>query len=142
MRTFVLLIIATTLFCPAIAQCKKIVVDSTAVVAVKKRPAIKFEIREHKVDTISISRNPKCEHTCTFTNTGDADLHILQVASGCGCTTPKYTKKPIKPGKKGSIKVEYDATGRRPGYYRKSVTVYSNDPSSYVRLFIEGIMVE
>lgn len=71
-----------------------------------------------------------------------ADLHILQVASGCGCTTPKYTKKPIKPGKKGSIKVEYDATGRRPGYYRKSVTVYSNDPSSYVRLFIEGIMVE
>lgn len=142
MRLIALIIIALFLFCPAGAQGRKIVVDTMAVVVAKKRPAIKFEIREHKFDTISISRNPKREHTFTFTNTGDADLHILQVASGCGCTTPKYTKKPIKPGKKGSIKVEYDATGRRPGYYRKSVTVYSNDPTSYVRLFIEGIMVE
>ena len=142
MRILVLLIIATSLFCPAFAQGKKIVVDTTAVVVAKKRPAIKFEIREHRFDTISISRNPKREHTFSFTNTGEADLYIINVATGCGCTTPTYTKKAIKPGKKGKIKVEYDATGRRPGYYRKSVTVYSNDPSSYVRLFVDGVMVE
>ena len=142
MRLIALIIIAIFLFCPAGAQGRKIVVDTTAVVVAKKRPAIKFEIREHTFDTISISRNPKREHIFTFTNTGEADLYILNVATGCGCTTPTYTKKAIKPGKKGKIKVEYDATGRRPGYYRKSVTVYSNDPSSYVRLFIDGVMVE
>ena len=113
----------------------------TSVDAQTKKSPVVFDSYEWDFGTIDAAEGTVA-HTFTFTNTGNADLHILQVASGCGCTTPKYTKKPVKPGKKGSIKVEYDATGRRPGYFRKSVTVYSNDPSSYVRLFIEGIMVE
>lgn len=61
-----------------------------------------------------------------FKNTGDAPLIISRAISSCGCTTPNYTKKPVKPGDEGEITVTYHAKGR-PGPFEKSIYIYSND---------------
>lgn len=82
----------------------------------------------------------KC--TFTFTNTGDAPLVINQAIASCGCTVPKYTKKPIQPGEKGEISVTYNGRGKMPGHFKKTVTVRTNGQTEMLRLYIEGNMEE
>lgn len=60
-----------------------------------------------------------------FTNEGNAPLLVLRATASCGCTTPEYTKQPIRPGEKGIIKVTYHAKGR-PGPFEKSIHIYDN----------------
>ena len=108
----------------------------------KEFAQITFEEQTHDFGEFSIMKEPVHKHTFVFTNTGEKNLYILQAVSGCGCTTPKYTKDPVKPGEKGQVVVKYDAKGQRPGSFRKSITVYTNDPRSYTRLFVKGVMKE
>jgi len=61
-----------------------------------------------------------------FSNEGDTPLLITRAHASCGCTTPEYSKKPLRPGEKGEIVVTYHAKGR-PGAFDKSIYVYSND---------------
>ena len=50
------------------------------------------------------------------------------------------TKEPIMPGKKGTIKVTYNGTGKYPGHFKKSITLRTNAKTEMVRLYIEGDM--
>lgn len=101
-----------------------------------------FEFDHHTYDFGKFSKKKKQQHIFTFTNTGNAPLVILHIATGCGCTTTSYTKEPILPGKKGEIKVQFDGSGLRPGVFRKTVTVYTNSPKKYTRLAISGETIE
>lgn len=58
-------------------------------------------------------------------NTGKTDLLITDVKPSCGCTTPDWTKDPIKPGSSGEIKFSFDSKGRK-GTQNKSITIKSN----------------
>lgn len=80
-----------------------------------------------------------------FTNTGNETLIISDAYASCGCTVPEYPKTGILPGAKDSIKVSYNGIGRRPGVFRKVVTVQFNGPTaddSIARVYITGEMVE
>jgi len=72
-----------------------------------------------------------------FTNTGKSPLIIQRVTASCGCTTPRYTREPILPGKKGKISAKY-STVARPGTFNKSITVYTNVPDTVYVLNIKG----
>jgi hypothetical protein len=71
-----------------------------------------------------------------FKNTGKTPLIIKRVDSSCGCTTPEWSKEPIKPKGKGKIVVKYDT--KRIGSFIKSVKIYSNAKNSPVELIIRG----
>lgn len=101
---------------------------------------IVFEKTVHNFGKFSES-NPKQTCKFAFKNTGDAPLIINQAIASCGCTVPSYTKEPIKPGEKGEISVTYNATGRYPGLFKKSITVKTNAKQSLIRLYIEGEMI-
>ena len=116
--------------------------NSNIIVQQVKQAKIVFEKLEHEYDTISLSKETRRSHRFFFTNKGEKNLYILHVATGCGCTTPKYSKEAIQAGKKGYIDIEFNANGRSSGRYRKSITIYSNDPRSYVRLFVKGVIIE
>jgi len=75
-----------------------------------------------------------------FKNTGTAPLIIQDVRTTCGCTTPEWTKQPIRPGDTGFIKVSYDVKGR-PGAIDKTITVFSNCSSSPASLRITGEVI-
>ena len=83
---------------------------------------IRFEEMEHQYGTIQKGGNGDCEFT--FWNDGDEPLILQTVKASCGCTTPKYTQKPVMPGQKGVIGVHYNTNN--VGGFSKTVTVTSN----------------
>lgn len=85
-------------------------------------PKIVFAEREHNYGTIQKGGDGNC--VFTFTNTGDEPLILSNVRASCGCTTPKWTQKPVMPGKTGEIGVRYNTNN--VGGFTKTVTVTSN----------------
>lgn len=61
-------------------------------------------------------------HTFNFKNTTDAPITITNVKASCGCTTPEWSKDPIRPGATGKVTATYSTTNR-PGSFYKSITV-------------------
>ena len=102
---------------------------------------IKFDKLTHDFGTFPES-SPVVTCTFTFTNTGNQPLVINQAVASCGCTVPEYSKDPIQPGAKGTIKVTYNGTGKFPGHFKKSITIRTNGKVEMTRLYVEGTMEE
>ena len=96
-----------------------------------------------KTHNFGVVAQDTCVVTCTFTftNTGNAPLVIHQAISSCGCTVPEYTMEPIAPGQTGTINVTYNGKTKRPGVWKKSITIHSNAKNTPVRIYIEGEMI-
>ena len=109
--------------------------------AAQGKADIKFDQLEHDFGTFS-EATPVQNTTFTFTNVGNAPLVINQVVASCGGVVAKYDKQPIMPGKKGSISVRYNGTGKFAGHFKKTITVFSNAKVEMTRLAIEGTMTE
>lgn len=104
--------------------------------AFAQKPSIEFDADIH--DFGEIEEGTLAEYEFTFTNTGDAPLVITDVQRACGCTTPTWTKEPVKPGETGKIKAVYNSNGR-PGTFNKDITVITNDPKNgKKKLYIKG----
>jgi len=86
-------------------------------------PQIEFESKTH--DFGIIVEGERVAWTYKFKNTGGSDLIITHASSTCGCTVPKYSKKPIPPGGEGKIEVVFNSSNR-PGSNHKNVRVMSN----------------
>ena len=103
-------------------------IDSTL-----KKTTLRYVSTEH--DFGQVKEGVKVFHTFEVLNTGKAELVLQSVKPSCGCTTPKYDKMPIRPGKKGAIEVAFDTKGR-PGKQRKSILVVTNtEPPNTVLFF-------
>ena len=76
------------------------------------------------------------EHIFVFTNISSRPVVILDVSASCGCTSPSFSRKPVMPGGKGEIKVEFDPINR-PGHFSKGVVVKLNN-NERVLLSVEG----
>lgn len=105
-------------------------------------PQISFDCREISLGEVSLSSDSIKSHEFVFTNIGYSDLVIVNVATGCGCTKATYSKGAIPAGKTGVVNVTYNASRQRKGPFRKSITIFSNDPRRYVRIFVTGTVVE
>jgi hypothetical protein len=104
-----------------------------------KQAEATFEVKSHDFGTIKEEGGPvSCYFE--FTNTGDKPLLIIDATASCGCTRPEYPSKPIKPGKKGKIKVTYSPIGR-PGAFKKTVKVKTNGKERVTTLRIEGTVI-
>lgn len=86
-------------------------------------PEIVFEKDYH--DFGVIEEGPKYSYTFTFINKGKSNLIIKDAKASCGCTVPKYTKEPVKPGEQGTIKIEFDSKDRL-GMQQKEITLLTN----------------
>jgi len=86
-------------------------------------PEFDFPVKEYNFGTVI--QGEKVSYTFTFTNTGGSELIISNVKASCGCTSPKYSKEPIKPGEKGNIEVIFDSHGRH-GEQNKTIKVFAN----------------
>ena len=99
-----------------------------------------FENSEHDFGEIQ-DKGGKVSYKCSFKNDGDEPLLILSVKPSCGCTTPNWSKNPIKPGEEGFIIAQYNPRGR-PGVFRKSLNVVTNqsiiDKPNNIYIYIKG----
>ena len=104
----------------------------------QEKPKIVFEELSHDFGTFKEEAGVQTTEF-TFKNTGTVPLLVNNVRASCGCTTPKWTREPVAPGKSGSIQVSYNPKNR-PGRFAKSVTVRSNAETPVVALTIKGVV--
>lgn len=98
-----------------------------------------FTERTHDFGYIKEKKGP-VKHTFEVLNTGNKPLIITKVTASCGCTRPEFTTKPIKPGKKGKVKVTFSPIGR-PGAFNKQVKVFTTGREKRTTLVITGTVV-
>ena len=110
-----------------------------SVFSLSAQPRISFDKTQHDFGKVN-EDGGTASHDFTFTNTGNAPLIIQNVVTTCGCTTPEYTRQPIRPGESGFIKVSYDVKGR-PGAIDKTITVHANSNPSQTNLRIVGEVI-
>lgn len=110
-------------------------IQSTAAVDPSALGAFRFE--ELEFDYGTISEGKIVEHVFNFVNDGQAPLVISNVTASCGCTTPDYSKIPVKPGEKGFIKVAFDSNGK-PGTQAPTVSIQANTSPNVNRLRLKG----
>ncbi len=79
-------------------------------------------------------------HKFIFKNTGNQPVIITNVESSCGCTTPQWTRKPVKPGESGFVSAQYDPRNR-PGAFNKHILVYNTATKAPVKLVVTGEVV-
>lgn len=106
----------------------------------RNKGEMKFEHTRHNFGVFA-QDTAIVTHEFVFTNVGKSPLIIHQASASCGCTVPEYTLEPIMPGEKGKITVTYNGKGRRPGVFRKSITIHNNGKQTPVRIYIEGEMI-
>ena len=82
----------------------------------------------------------KVTHEFKFTNKGKAPLLIKFIETTCGCTTPKWNRKPIPPGDSGVVTVTFNPKDR-PGVFSKKIIVYTNATPPNIVLRLEGEVI-
>jgi hypothetical protein len=87
------------------------------------KAVIVFNEYEHNFG--KVKEGEKVTYTFSFENKGAGSLVIMSALTSCGCTVPKYDKKPIPSGKGGKLEVRFDTQGR-DGMQTKTIAVNSN----------------
>ena len=101
-------------------------------------PELSFETLRYNFG--DIAQGETVSHQFVFTNTGEGDLIISNAKGSCGCTVPKWPKKPIAPGEKAEIKVTFNSSGRE-GKQKKTVTLVTNAIPNTKVLTISGEVI-
>ncbi|MFC0263080.1 DUF1573 domain-containing protein [Fontibacter flavus] len=97
----------------------------------------KFSFQEMEYDFGTIDEGKVVEHVFKFTNDGEAPLVISNITASCGCTSPDWSKAPIKPGDEGYVKVVFNSTAK-PGTQAPTVTIQANTSPNVTRLRMKG----
>ncbi len=101
---------------------------------------IEFDKIIHNFGDIMLDSGPV---SCTFTvsNKGSKPIVLYNVTTTCGCTDTEWTREPIRPGGKGTIKVTY-SNDEGPYPFDKNITVYISDVKKPVILKLRGVSNE
>lgn len=101
---------------------------------------IQFDTLSHDYGTIL--PDTMTSYDFVFHNIGATPLYVESVIPSCGCTKVLYPQGGIEPGESAAIQVIYDSHNRRPGHFKRSVKVYSNAKTGFLRLVITGDIAE
>jgi hypothetical protein len=96
-----------------------------------------FEFPAMEYDFGTINEGQVVEHVFNFTNNGQAPLVISNITASCGCTSPDWTKTPVKPGEEGFVKVVFNSTAKS-GSQAPTVTIQANTNPTVTRLRLKG----
>ena len=89
----------------------------------EKKPQMVFD--QPSVYLGKVKEGDSLFHTFHFKNRGNLPLKIISVNTSCGCTSTKWSKDVIQPGKKGYIRIKFNSLGRI-GKNSKTITAYCN----------------
>ena len=99
-------------------------------IATEGLPVMTFNETEYNFGTVI--QGEKVSHKFKFTNTGKGNLVISSVKPSCGCTSPKWSREPIKPGEEGYIELTFDSSNKT-GIQNKNVRIAANTiPNEHV----------
>ena len=96
-----------------------------------------FAFPEMEYDFGVINEGQVVEHLFKFTNSGQAPLVISNITASCGCTSPDWTKTPVKPGEEGFVKVVFNSAAKS-GAQAPTVSIQANTNPNVTRLQLKG----
>ncbi len=99
-----------------------------------KYPVMTFD--ETVFDFGTITQGTPQEHVFKFTNTGDADLIIVDAKASCGCTVLPFLRTPIAPGESAEMLVKFNGNGK---IVSKTVTVTANTEKGKKQLVLKHL---
>ena len=103
-------------------------------------PELSFDKLRHNFG--KINQGESVSYQFFFTNTGEAELIINNAKGSCGCTVPKWPRKPIAPGESEEIKVTFNSAGKS-GKQSKTITLVTNAiPNTTVLTISANILTE
>ncbi len=123
---------------PALApsDAEQIVHVVTAVEAEPETKKAKITFDSTSYHLGSIKKGDLISRELHFRNTGEQDL-IIELMSACECTTLDWPRLPIKPGKKGIIKLRYDSKDKEGPQIVDIEIMANTDPeTSYTKFYI------
>jgi hypothetical protein len=106
-------------------------------------PTFEFIAEDNRLvlDTIYLDWIEDIQLEVEFLNKGDKPLIVQNVTGCCGTQITGWTQKPILPGEKGIINVEFRVPPH-PHKISRSVSAVTNDPDGTKTLHIVGIVTE
>lgn len=106
----------------------------------KKVRFLTFSSTVHNFGEITNEDGPQ---TCVFKYSNQTDTTILinDIKTTCECTKAEWSRKPIRPGESGEIKVTYANEGA-PHHFDKGAQVYTSTMERPILLRIQGTVVE
>jgi len=123
MRNFFILLLVSI---PALfLNCNHSPVPKSSGTAATDTGTAKIIFTEYEHLFGKVTEGEKLSCVFRFKNEGTGSLVIAAATASCGCTIPKYDRKPIAPGESGSIEVVFDTSGKS-GMQTKTITVRSN----------------
>lgn len=96
-----------------------------------------FEFEEEVKDFGQITQGESVKTIFKFRNVGKSNLIISSAQGSCGCTVPRWPKKPIKPGERGEIEVVFNSEGKS-GLQNKTITLVANTIPNTTVIALKG----
>lgn len=121
------------IFSLAVALCM-------GVALMAQKAVLAFETEVHDFGDVKEEGGP-VTFDFNYVNGGKTPLVLHNVQASCGCTTPEWTKAPVQPGGKGTIKVTFNPKNR-PGTFSKTITVQCNGETPTKTLRITGNVLQ
>ena len=77
-----------------------------------------------------------------YTNIADREVTLLDVHTQCGCARPEFSRKPVKPGGKGTVEVTFDPKDRY-GDFSIGLTVIAGNGNyrKFNTLVVKGYVI-
>jgi hypothetical protein len=111
----------------------------------KKKDKIETKVEASAITTVKANKNihnfgkmtqgEVLAYSFNIENTGKSSLLINNIETSCGCTLVKWDKKPLAPGEKTKIEVEFNSSGRYGKQY-KVISIFANVPNKIYELII------
>jgi len=77
-----------------------------------------------------------------FVNDGTEPLVILRVVTSCTCTRASFSKRPVAPGERGTVKVIYEPHKKEPGAFSKVIQIFSTSIEGRNILTVRGNSID
>lgn len=104
--------------------------------------APKMAVDKKEYDFRTVKEGELAKVAFVLTNTGKTELVIRKTIASCGCTASEPEKSNLAPGESTNINVTFNSEGRS-GTQSKTITVFTNDPTSPVQyLTIKAFVVK
>ena len=107
-------------------------------------PKFEYKAKNNRIqlDTIYINdMDDEVKLEIEFENAGDAPLIVRKVNGCCGTNILEWTQRPLRPGEKGTIKVQFRVE-LRPHIISRTVEATTNDPGGIKKLQIKGVVTD
>ncbi|MFT5411033.1 MAG: hypothetical protein ACI9NC_003767 [Verrucomicrobiales bacterium] len=115
---------------------KSVLVNLVLILATTAMTHAELVFESKKIELKADPSSEVLEAEFSFKNTGDADVEITEIDTGCSCLSGTADKRVYKPGESGKIEAVF-ALGSFTGYQQKGLTVIAGNQRTILKVGVQ-----